>query len=405
MPIKKNTLSEVGPSAGQMKRSFSSVERTQINAMSGLSGSLSSKAGGINGDVSNAFSSYTNSTNGRLGVAASIAASLEASGVTTGVSRAFLSNTVSKSMQQKKGLHKSIATTPTDLSNPGNRMPSLARRSPTSLIDKKRQVVSGSPNNSFPNGVENSPAYVELHFKAYNRPDPMSPGSISDLTNIKLPLPENFSQQFSIQYQPRDQGFLGDGIAGQVSGASLKNTLTNMKEGDIGLADAKAFGGGVLKTVGSASFRAGMTMLDTINDVTPVKDVAGAVMGMIPNPHKTIFFQGMDLRTFQWTWKLIPRNKGEAESIAAIIKKFKENAIPKTQGIALKYPSLMQPKLKGKLAETFGEFRLAMISGLSINFAAEGTSAFFRDGRPVSVVLSIEFQEVDIVTSGEVSGE
>jgi len=107
----------------------------------------------------------------------------------------------------------------------------------------------------------------------------------------------------------------------------------------------------------------------------------------------------MDLRTFQWTWKLVPRSADEAQAIEEILNKIKRLILPKrgSGGITLDYPHMMKPKIQGEqIGNMFGEFRYSMVKGFNVNFSGEGASAFFRDGRPVSIQMGIEFQEVDI---------
>lgn len=397
MPIKKNSLSEVGPATGQLKRTFSSLERTQINAMSGMSGSVSSRAGGLSGDTSKHLRGLNNTSQGRMAIGANMAAALEATGVTTQNSRNFLANTVSPSVNQKRGLHKSIASSPIDLSDPGNRMPSLRGRNPNEIMENKQRRINGSPNLAFPFDVSDAPGYVMLEFHSYDRETAFAPGSLSRVDDIKLPLPDNFAQTYSMSYEPRDAGFMHDEGA-----RALESMAKDLVQGTAGWGDIKR--DDVLKALGgltgSIGARKTWAALDLINDIMPAKDIAGSVAGMIPNPHTSIFFQGMDLRSFQWNWKLVPRNSGEAETIEGILKKIKNHVLPKAEGITLSYPDMLWPKIGGEIANAYGEFRICMVQNLTINFSAEGASAFFRDGRPVAIQLGLEFKEVDLAVSG-----
>jgi hypothetical protein len=51
MANSKTSLTDVGAASGQLKSKFSLLEKTQIDALGGTSGSLSSGAGLINGSV------------------------------------------------------------------------------------------------------------------------------------------------------------------------------------------------------------------------------------------------------------------------------------------------------------------------------------------------------------------
>ena len=60
-----------------------------------------------------------------------------------------------------------------------------------------------------------------------------------------------------------------------------------------------------------------------------------------PNPNTRAIFKQVNLRSFQFTFKMIPNNIGEARDIGAIIKEFRKNMYPERidGGIAYKFPN------------------------------------------------------------------
>ena len=59
-----------------------------------------------------------------------------------------------------------------------------------------------------------------------------------------------------------------------------------------------------------------------------------------PNPNTRAIFKQVNLRSFQFTFKMIPNNIGEARDIGNIIKEFRKNMYPERidDGIAYQFP-------------------------------------------------------------------
>lgn len=79
--------------------------------------------------------------------------------------------------------------------------------------------------------------------------------------------------------------------------------------------------------------------------VSAFSDAAGAAARSAtrtaPNPNTRAIFKQVNLRSFQFTFKMIPNNIGEARDIGAIIKEFRKNMYPERidGGIAYKFPN------------------------------------------------------------------
>lgn len=71
------------------------------------------------------------------------------------------------------------------------------------------------------------------------------------------------------------------------------------------------------------------------------KAVAGAQLAsrIAPNPNTRALFKQVNLRSFQFTFKMIPNSASEALNIKEIIAAFRKNLYPKSQGvIAYEFP-------------------------------------------------------------------
>jgi len=385
-----------------MKSEFSNTERSQINSLRGVLGTVSPFAGGIRGDVTQSFNAIDNTTQGRLALGVNLASSLESVGITNKNTADVLSTTLSGAVRNKSALNKSVSTTPVDLGIPANRDSSLQNRSATEIIRENRDEITNRLNTAFPPDIaENSSAYVILKFKKYDRENQFDQGTLTPVKEILLPLPENYNQSFNMSFEETDMSMIGDFTrAAETAESSIRDAISGRS------VDAGQLLDDVLSSSGAAASRLSRASLGAVSDAGA--GALGRRLGYIPNPHTTIFFKGVKLRDFTWTWRLVPRNEDEAAVIREVIRELRKNVLPsRMKDGQLKYPNILKPSIETNGKANLGDFRNCHVQGMTINYAAEGASAFFRDGHPVAINLALNFQEVEIAISEDAdeSGE
>lgn len=401
-----NAFEQSSPSTGQLKQSFSLLEKSQLSAVSGLAGSLSTKAGKINGDVTTALRNINNTYQSSLQVGTALAGKLERAGLTETNSASTIANSVEALVYKKKSMHQGFSEPVTELANIKVRLPSKKNLQPTERMKRRRERLVGKEDLNyngeyFPTDLqEKSQTHMQLMFLDYIRNDPFSAGSITPGEKIYLPLPDNFSETFGVRLDGQDVGH----ALGQFSEFMNKSGgADQLRAGNFGDATITALKG-VMETdkgaLGDFAFR---EVMDQASEMDPVLGgLLGSGAGKIPNPHPTVFFKGLDLRTFEWTWKLVPRNERDTDAINKIIKMMKTNILPERVDNWLKYPSLVLPQLVGgKLSESV-TFKKCMCQTLTVNYTGEGGSAYFKDGQPVSIILSMNLTEVENFVSNDV---
>jgi hypothetical protein len=416
----RSKVQGVGAVSAQLSSQFTFLERTQLNAAIN-SGSLGGGAGKITGDVTKTLSGVTAKQKSILEIGSQIAINLEQAGVQIGSTQKIIDTAVKSTVYDQTPLPQIFPELPVDLSIASNRIPDVKKkgRSPQKIMEQKKQELLGKLDYNYeglawpPDIDANSPAYIRLKFYKYSRANQFVKGTANEVLKIDLPLPENFSTSFSVKYQERDTGQLGNLLQGK-AGNDAAQAATDAK-------------GGPAKRVGAAINSLVDTMMNTDSAETykSIKDVAERALftelasaeevvgglaeqfaGAIPNPHPSVFFKGMDLRTFQWTWKFVPRSQREAEVLQKILKELKIKILPRKEesGSFLQYPHLIEPQVQGKNTDMYGIFKKAFVRQFSINYTGEGSSAFFVDGNPVSIICSMEFQEVENFTSEDAEG-
>jgi hypothetical protein len=404
MPMADTKLNQIGPDTAQLSTNLSFIEKTQLAAIRSTGASLTSRPGTGDGSVSRSLNGVNNYMKSTLDIGASLAQKMEQAGAVRQNTSEFITNNLTTAVRNKTSLAQKDPKVK-DLSDPQNRVP-IKKYSVTEIIKKKKESLLGLTlanqgdtsyaGNVFPADLEEkAKSYIVLVWKEYKRNDPMTEGSVSGSTTIRLPLPENFAFTHNIRLQEADS---------EMAGALLKKVnATTVEQAGKGNFEA-AFGAlksQIMKQTGEdiggfISEVANRSAYSALSDASPILGgLAGQVVGAIPNPHPTVFFKGVDLRQFTWNWKMVPRTQEDAANIRQIIQTLRKLVIPDSSGTYLKYPSICIPRVEGGYEELYGKFRRSMVSQLSINFSAEGSSAFFVDGHPVAISLGMNFMEIE----------
>ena len=128
--------------------------------------------------------------------------------------------------------------------------------------------------------------------------------------------------------------------------------------------------------------------------------------GQVLNPNLELLFQGPTLRTFQFQFKMSPRNKEEADTVKRIIKTFKRRMAVKKEstGLFLKAPNVFKIQyLKGmNVHNSINLIKVCALLNFSVDYTPNGTYMTFGGGENgddeasmVTYVLSMAFQEIE----------
>jgi len=141
----------------------------------------------------------------------------------------------------------------------------------------------------------------------------------------------------------------------------------------------------------------------------------GVYAGNVVNPKETLAFEGVNLKSHQFTWELYPFDKTDSETIKQIVHFLKTKALPETQGVNingeevisrafLRYPSVVEIHLLGVDQTHFPRFKPCMIQSVNVDYGATGNIPIMTDGKPGAVQLGIQLQELEIHTANDYSG-
>jgi hypothetical protein len=364
-------------------------------AGSGVTGVNLFSPNSTNGSSVTALKNTNNTVSGLNAIQSTISKGLSDAGFTAAQITSFTSDVVSPSVNNKSSLADNV-NVPADSSGPGVR----SSKTDPATEAKKTADAQGEGSGggmSFPNTLQSAPGahtFLKLQFEQLNRSSAQAEGSLSLSTELYFPLPENFQQDINVSFDTTDTGATGT-IKEQLQeqAAGFDGTGASVSTGDVLEATAKGLSG--------ASGRAAFSALDSGPLPAAGSEIQKA-MGQIYNPHPSVFFKGLPMRQFSFLWKLVPIEATDAANLKKMIDVIKWNILPDLAGDFLTYPNLLQISVEGKGKGRYGVFKKMFVEAFSVNYTGEGTSAFFDDGAPVSIIMSMQLRESEMFTRGDV---
>ena len=138
-----------------------------------------------------------------------------------------------------------------------------------------------------------------------------------------------------------------------------------------------------------------------------VNGLLSRVGGAVLNPNLELLFQGPQLRPFNFTFRLSPRDKEEAQQVKYIIRYFKQNmSVKNTEfNLFLKAPNIFTIKyhLSGNTGTehpSLNRIKYCALQSCSVDYTPDGSYMTFNDSSATmtSYNLSLQFQELEPVT-------
>ena len=126
--------------------------------------------------------------------------------------------------------------------------------------------------------------------------------------------------------------------------------------------------------------------------------------GKILNPNMELLFKGVQLRSFNFTFNMAPRDDLEAGSIKNIIRTFKKSMAARTSsgagaGLFIDSPNIFQLEYRsGNGKHPFlNSFKPCALTNMAVDYTASGAYATYEDATPVHMKLTLSFQELNPV--------
>lgn len=230
----------------------------------------------------------------------------------------------------------------------------------------------------------------------------------SAIATIKLPIPSNLIDANPVDWQQKDMDVLQAYGAGAIGRIFANSNL------GAGLGGEVRNAAGVLEKQGDAIRP--MINAALISKIIGLgkNDLITRSSGAVINANTELLFQGPQLRTFQFNFKMTPRNQKESETVRKIIRTLKQGMSIKRSagGIFLASPNVFRVKfmyVPPKISEENREIsagtptlhpylpvlKVCALSNLSVNYTPDGSYMTYGDGSMVSYEMNLTLSEID----------
>jgi hypothetical protein len=228
--------------------------------------------------------------------------------------------------------------------------------------------------------------------------------------SIALYMPDTLQYGYSQTY---DQLSLGGELGGQALAAGKSALEEYEKTGKIG----DAFGS-VLKSAGNVAGQKGVKKLGELTGNQQTAQAILASTGRVENPMLEMVYKSPAFRDFQFDFTFYPRDEREALEVQKIIKKFTFHQAPEIlagAGGFLVPPSEfdIQFYYNGAQNPNIPTVGTCILKGIQVNYAPNGFTAYEipgenapalgRTGMPVAIQITLQFQEVVILTKSDLA--
>ena len=129
--------------------------------------------------------------------------------------------------------------------------------------------------------------------------------------------------------------------------------------------------------------------------------------GLAINPQQQLMFNGIDFRDYQLAFTFTPYSKEEADTVAQIIKLFRQSAAPQivTGGAGMFFvpPSTFDLDFlfNGSRNTYVNKVAESVITSIDVNYAPNGWAAT-QNGAPVQTTLTMQFKEIELIDSNKI---
>ena len=287
----------------------------------------------------------------------------------------------------------------------GSKLQRVVSRPPSEIAAAKKRSLTSTDAFVFPADQPD-----EFNFTIVSKLFQYSKQGSSKLpkTTYVLPMPSAISDSTSLEYSETSLGAIGGRLAAEAQRIAAVADVEGAEE--AGRYTVKRLAALGQNAYDSAMRMDGADKLAALNAAfggmlgDQLGGVAGALVGSVPNPHKTVFFKGVNLKNHQFSFNLFPANAKESDHLKRMLNQLRKESLPdhnKALGqLALTYPHQFDLSIMSRGGEHTMLFKPAFMTSINVNYTPHG-AAFMEDGMPAGVTLSMSFSEMDIWRSSD----
>ena len=165
-----------------------------------------------------------------------------------------------------------------------------------------------------------------------------------------------------------------------------------------GIDFAKRALGGDINVTKDDVYAAGLISTDKMSKASglDIRRKSAVAAGVAVNPYTRQTFEGVNIRQFSFSFKMVAESAFESNMARNIERTFRKFLYPKRMGeIALTYPPLFHISFysEGRINEYMPVIKPAYLTGMEASFNETANTMFKDTGAPIEVALSLTFTE------------
>ena len=235
--------------------------------------------------------------------------------------------------------------------------------------------------------------YMTFFFYQYQRPSIFLSPSLYPMGSITLPIPSSLIDSQSVDYNSNQ-------TLSPIVGAAMDSAVQgyNSAQGAIQAAASTALGAlaGGVKGSGAQA----LDSLNALGNAAGLPNIANQFLqagGLAVNPYLTVLFQAPVFKRHTFSWKFIPNNLQETQTLKFILNKFRYHQLPDsnqaTAGTLLQYPDMCIPVISP--SGYVYSFKHCVIESAEANYAPGATPGFKTSNAPSAYQLTLRLLEIE----------
>tara|TARA_B100001057_G_scaffold489247_1_gene575133 strand:+ start:213 stop:1124 length:912 start_codon:yes stop_codon:yes gene_type:complete len=234
------------------------------------------------------------------------------------------------------------------------------------------------------------------------------------LGKIFLPIPETITDSNGVTWGSNDLNGMLAAVVGTTMDVMKSNSVEDLKAaGSKGIDKIKDLVSDKTSTAAiNAQFAS--SVVNALNGNLEADDILSRSSGQVLNPNMELLFGGVQLRSFSFEFDFAPRDEKESLEIKNIIRALKKTMNAKngsldanSSGLFIKSPDVYQLTYKtGKKNHQFlHKFKPMALLNMAVNYTGAGTYATYDNTSPISLKMSLDFQELNPIYSEDYNAE
>ena len=217
---------------------------------------------------------------------------------------------------------------------------------------------------------------------------------------VFLPIPSGLTFSDNMQYSSLDLGIMGSIVSKAVGAAVNQSNLFSGVGAGIG-----AGVGTIVNQIKSTNAAAAASIATRFVGSDNLANAVDFGARQVIAPNTNTAFQNSGVRQFQFSFKMMPKDQKEADTITQIVRLFRQNMYPAANDLILTYPPVWNidffdgstSKKNTKLPGIHTCYLIAM----SAVYNSSG-NMFHADGHPVETDVQLTFEETRALTLSDI---